>query len=194
MKLTEIKDQWTNMTDSPLEKESKGTYAGLRFTPESKEAVMHYLRQNNIPKPTDIDKLHVTLLYSRKHLSDYVPAGKLDTHHECHPAGFDVWKTKPPEGENQTEGWNALVMKFNAPSVVARHKELMAKHEATYDFPDYKPHITMSYNIGDMDHSALPPFTAPLHLNEEYDEELDLDWAANKGTKRGHRKQQVRDE
>jgi 2'-5' RNA ligase len=65
----------------------------------------------------------------------------------------------------------------------------MKKHDATYDFPEYKPHITLSYDIGDLDEKNLPDigkYVDEIGIDEEYGEDLDLNWAKNKGVKKGN--------
>ena len=74
---------------------------------------------------------------------------------------------------------NCLIMEFECVKLTARHKELMEEHDATYDFDEYKTHITFSYDIGEMDHKDLPAFTGPVDIVEEYGEDLDIDWAQN---------------
>jgi hypothetical protein len=159
----------------------KGTYAGVRYSPESIEAVQTFLKEHSIPNPVADDKIHTTLLYSRKFLPNYEPKGKLAKPMQAKFHQYDVWKTSPQD-ETQ-EKWNCLVMKLKCPELEALHKQYMDEHKATYDYPVYTPHVTLSYNIGDYDITKLPNFTAPLHITEEYGEELNLDWANTHGTK-----------
>jgi hypothetical protein len=44
---------------------------------------------------------------------------------------------------------------------------------ATYDFPDYKCHITLSYDIGDLTVDDLHKPDFPIILDHEYKEDLD---------------------
>jgi hypothetical protein len=77
-------------------------------------------------------------------------------------------------------------MKFKCEELNARHKELMDEHDATYDFPEYKTHVTLSYDIGDMDETKLPDVIktiGEMKIVKEYGEDLDLDWAKNNTSK-----------
>jgi hypothetical protein len=66
-------------------------------------------------------------------------------------------------------------MKLNAPTVVARHLQIMAEYGATYDFPVYTPHITLSYNFaGNVE--SLPAYNESIVLGNEYVEDLKIDW------------------
>lgn len=154
----------------------RGTYAGVRFSDATKEAITEYIKENDIPNGTAKDQLHCTLLYSRKYCPDYEPAGKLDQMIVGKPGQFQVWEGQPDEDGHKP---NCLVLEFECAELVDRHNELMEEHGATFDYPEYKTHVTFSYDIGDMDDSELPEFTAPIEIVEEYGERLDLDWAKN---------------
>jgi len=149
-----------------------GTYAALKFDQPSTDDIEAYQAHNKIPNPVPSDKLHVTLLYSRRHMAGFKPRGRLESLIKARVAGFDVWDTQ--------DGKKALVARLDAPELVARHRELMDKYNGTYDFPEYKPHTTLSYDVGpDFDHQNLPPFGPVLTLDNEFGEDLDLDWKAD---------------
>ena len=158
----------------------KGTYAGVRFGDDTKDAVNEYITKNNIPNSTPTDKLHCTLLYSRKYCPDYEPQGKLDPVLVGSPGKFQVWEGQPDSNGHKP---NCLIMEFDCAKLTARHNDLMEEHNATYDFDEYKTHITFSYDIGDMDIKELPSFTGPINIVEEYGEDLDIDWAQNNAKK-----------
>lgn len=153
----------------------KGTYAAVRFSQKTIDAIRKYCEANNIPNPVPTKKLHTTLLYSRKYCPNYTPIGDYEKQLVGTPIGFDVWKSQPTDKfPNPT---SCLVLKYKCPELVARHKELMDTHGATFDYPEYNPHITLSYNVGDIDISSLPEFDAPIEITSEYGKELDLGWA-----------------
>lgn len=159
-----------------VEKSKKGTYAGAHFSDSTKKALGQYCEDNEIPNAINPDKFHTTILYSRKHLPEYKAAGVYDPMMVGKPKDtFHAWKTSPsdPEAEKTT----CLILTFDCPELNARHKELMDEHDATYDYDEYKTHITLSYNIGDLDIEKLPPFKGDIEIVDEYQEELNLDWA-----------------
>jgi 2'-5' RNA ligase len=146
-----------------------GTYAAMKFDSRSEGRIARYMLDNKIPNPLDPHKLHVTLLYSRKYMEGFKARGTLESPMAVTVAGFDVWDTQDKQ--------RALVARLDAPELVSRHKELMDKYKGTYDFPDYKPHFTLSYNVGtEFDSSALLPFNDTLKLATEYGEDLNTDW------------------
>ena len=162
--------------------QNKGTYSGVKFDDNTVNAVLKYIKDNKIPEGLPGNKLHSTVLYSRKYLPDYSPAGDYDEALEGTPTTFDVW---PSENDDGTTS-KCLVLKYDCKGLNKRHKELMDEHKATYDFPKYEPHITFSYNIGDLDIKKLPDIKSVLpniKVVHEYGEDLDLNWAITKGTK-----------
>lgn len=158
-------------------KQERGTYAGVRFDTATVDAIEKYMKDNDIPKAVSGDKLHTTLLYSRKYLPDYKATGKLTPHLIGTPTEFVVWKTSGDDGK---EPANCLVLMYSCPALVKRHKELMKEYDATYDFDEYKTHITLSYDIGDLDIKTLPEIKKTIKsivIVEEYQEDLNLSWA-----------------
>jgi hypothetical protein len=160
-----------------LQETKKGTYAGVRFSEQTKHNIRTYIADNRIPRPLSVSKLHTTLLYSRKYCPDYEPLGMLDKPIIAKPAEWDVFMTRPTKGEPT----RCLVLKLFCPDLVARHMNLMGELQAEYDFLEYTPHISLSYNIGDYDINTLPPVDFDIEIVEEYGKDLDLDW----GTKNG---------
>lgn len=168
MKLAEI------MTEA---NQTKGTYAGTYFDTATTEAVKKYVKDNKIPKPVNMSKLHTTVLYSRKYLPEFKAAGKYDTPMVGKPIELVIWKT---QGDDDKEPSNCLVLKYDCPELVARHKSLMKEHGATFDYDEYTPHITLSYDIGDMSIDQLTDIKKAIpriNIVEEYGEDLNLDWA-----------------
>lgn len=149
---------------------AKGTYAALRVLDNSCNGLYEYCRANKIPvrKSQFDERLHVTLIYSRVHCPKmFAEPGII---YNCEFKDFEIFT-----GGN---GKKALVALLHAPLVEARHLQLMAKHGASYDFPVYHPHITLSYDYtgSDEDFASLPPIEFGIKLGKEYVEDLDLDW------------------
>jgi hypothetical protein len=160
------------------QEQTKGTYAAVNFDKSTTDAVAKYIVDNDIPNGLKTDKMHCTVLYSRKHCPDYEPLGKIDPAWIGTPTKLEVWESRGKLRDEDTT--RCLVMKFTCDKLNARHEKLMKEHDATYDFPDYKTHITLSYDIGDMDETKLPDIkdaVKEIKIVEEYSEDLDLDWA-----------------
>lgn len=153
----------------------KGTYAGVSFDEETLKKITNFIKENKIPNAVPADKLHTTLLYSRKYLPDYKAQGEIDPPYVGTPKEFDVWESQE---DNNGEKTKCLVLKYSCKELEKRHEYLMDEHDATYDFDQYRPHITFSYNIGDLDVSELDPSSiGDIVIVKEYQEDLNLNWA-----------------
>jgi hypothetical protein len=130
-----------------------GTYAGARFSAASKDAIAQYIKKHNIPNAPNPDSLHTTILYSRKFLPEFSAKGPYEPTIKAVPTGFESWPSQPDENGHRK---NCLVLTFDAPDLVKRHESLMDTHKATYDFDEYKPHVTFSYDAGDRNPDRMP--------------------------------------
>lgn len=162
MKLEEVADN------------KKGTYAGVKYSDKTTEQLQDFVKEYDIPNTVPKSKYHGTILYSRKFLPEYKPQGKIDP----------PWKGSNPRlsvFKSDKDKTNCLVIEYDCKDQVKRHKELMKEHEATYDWPEYKCHITVSYDIGELDPNDMDvkKFVEDIEIVKEYHEDLDLDWAQN---------------
>ncbi|AUM58489.1 RNA ligase [Proteus phage phiP4-3] len=139
-----------------------GTYVGAKFSGVTLDAIEQLQRDLKVPFPVPREKLHSTILYSRKPV-DYIPnsgsfklsnQGKLDTF-------------------VSQSGKRCLVLKYESEYLQQRHDYGMIIG-GTHDYPEYTPHITLSYDIGELKISG--EYEVPIILDYEYVEPLDLDW------------------
>jgi len=153
----------------------KGTYAGLHFDKETIERLLEYSKRNHVPKALAADEYHSTLLYSRKYLPEYEPQGKLDNSMLATPLALEIWES--PANAFKDNDTNCLILKYECQDQVDRFNELMDAHDATYDYDEYKPHTTLSYDVGDLSLEDLEDVSTigDLTLVDEYSEELNLD-------------------
>jgi len=159
------------LTELMEKKEPAGTYAGYHYDKDGVALLSKYAKDAKLPNPLDPAKTHTTLLYSKKPCPNYEPLGKLESPIKCKINKMEVWPTQSKK--------NALVVTLTAPDMCKRHKELMDEHGATYDFDEYKPHITLSYDIGDLDVDKLPEIkdtVKEIDAVEEYGEDIKDEW------------------
>lgn len=143
----------------------KPTYAALTFDKESVDKLKKLLK--HVPNPTQSNDFHVTVLYSRTPIS-YRAEGKLEKPIKVKVIGYDIFKSQ--------SGKNCIVLKLAAEELVKRHEKLMKETGASYDHDEYKPHVTLTYDAGDVDLDSLPSVEGmELTLDGEYSEELDPD-------------------
>lgn len=146
------------------EANDEGLYVAALYDADTCRKLSEYQRKFNIPNPTPESGFHTTIVYSR------VPVDFEEMH--------TVDETVNP-AFSQIEVWpndygNVLVLKIFSPYLHLRFQEAMAAG-ATYDFPEYQPHVTLSYDIGDWDHKQLKLPDFPLVITGEYSEPLYFD-------------------
>ena len=152
-----------------IESPEDGTFAGAKFSDGSIQALKKFADANNIPNQTPTEDYHSTLLFSHTPLPDYEPWGAYKEALTAIPKYATIFG----EGDEK-----ALVIVLNAPGLVKRHKYLMSKHpEATWDYDEYIPHVTLSYNVGDFDPNSINVTNiGPLEFVEEYASDIESDW------------------
>lgn len=110
------------------------------------------------------DDLHVTICFSRSPLDwGTIPA---DT----------TFHTSEGGKRYLARFGRALVLGFEDPALTARH-EAFSEAGASYDFDEYRAHVTITYNTEGVDLAALEPYTGPLEFGPEDYSELNLSWA-----------------
>jgi hypothetical protein len=72
----------------------------------------------------------------------------------------------------------ATVLTFASDELQARWR-FLRDAGASFDFPTYQPHVTFTYEPGDVDLDQIEPFPGPLMFGPEIFVEIDPDWASN---------------
>lgn len=119
------------------------------------------------------DDLHVTVTYSKTPV-DWMKMG-----------GFWGWTGDnghhivPPGGPRLIErfGDNAIVLVFFSGHLEHRHRE-MREAGASWDHAGYYPHVTITYDAGDIDLSQIEPYRGELRFGPEMFEPIVEDWQA----------------
>jgi hypothetical protein len=114
--------------------------------------------------------MHVTVLYSKQPVDPMV----MGEGWSSDPDGGLVIKAGGPRALERF-GEGAVVLQFASWSLQSRHNE-MVQAGASHDFPDFLPHVTISYQAGDLDLEAIKPYAGELRFGPEIFEPLDLDW------------------
>lgn len=117
--------------------------------------------------------LHVTLMYSK----DAVEWPK-DTDAD----EITIRSTKGRAVTALGDG-GAVVLKFESTTLKRRWQELIDKG-ASWSHDDYTPHITITWDAGDVDISKMKPYDGPIVLGPEVFQEVDDGWKATHTEKR----------
>ena len=72
----------------------------------------------------------------------------------------------------------AVVLLFNSSELAWRHEAIRRDAGASWDYPEYQPHVTITYAGGDIDLSKVEPYRGKLLFGPEIFQELDEDWSS----------------
>jgi 2'-5' RNA ligase len=150
-----------------------GTYVGVRFDDETKQKIQSLMDEIKLNSRVPLDKLHSTVLYSDgKTLSDFKSSG--DIQQSAKPKQFSLFKN------SENPETNCLVVELESDYLNDRFNSLTKEYEITPKFPDYKPHITLSYDYqGDLPDNSLLDKLGIVNISSEYDEPINRDFAKN---------------
>lgn len=113
------------------------------------------------------EDLHVTITYSRSPV-DWMKMG----------SAWDDEVKIPRGGARLVEKFGeARVLLFNSNMLRWRHDE-MVEAGASWDHPEYQPHITISYDPDSPDLSEIEPYQGEIVLGPELFEEVNEGWRA----------------
>jgi hypothetical protein len=141
----------------------QGLYLAAFFSDETTQRIEEYLIGNKIPNSVARSSLHTTIVYSRAPV-EMEPIHTIDVLIPASNCHLEIWDT--PSGRT-------LVLKFFSPYFLIRFNEAMALG-ASYDYDEYKPHISLSYDVGpDFTIDHLPTIDFDINVVGEYSEVLD---------------------
>jgi 2'-5' RNA ligase len=112
--------------------------------------------------------MHVTIAFSRKPL-DWVKAGEAwDSEIEIAEGGARMMESFGENGE-------AKVLLFSSSQLSWRHEQIK-EAGASWDHPEYQPHITISYDPDGPDIKDIEPYRGKIVLGPEIFQEVNEDW------------------
>ena len=129
-------------------KHQNGTYASLKLSKESSK-ILHDWCMEWIGKSVDANTYHCTIMYSR------VPVPLAD---DITPILPIVAETNSFEIFQSGDGTNCLVLRVESPEIEKLHFQTR-QLGASYDYPEYKPHVTLCVNFKDEILPILPDFS-----------------------------------
>lgn len=145
------------------EEKKPGVYCGFKLDKEDAKHLVKWAKGEGVKNVYEPDDMHVTLAYSRDYF-EYEPEGILK----------DPIVTKTREPKFLGKDKNVLVMTLESKELQKRFKECIDAG-ASYDFPDYIPHVTISGDPGDIKLEHLEPLRTTITLVSDYSELLDLE-------------------
>jgi len=127
--------------------------------------LLAWAKKQGLTPTVPADDLHVTILYSKTAVDWFGMAGE----------GWDWSSVEVGEGGPRfvERFGDAIVLRFSDTTLRYRHEGMIARG-ASSDFPDYNPHVTISYDVpADFDLSKVEPFTGALKFGHEIFEAID---------------------
>lgn len=140
---------------------STGLYVCAKYSEQTLDEIEALQRALKVPNPVPRAKIHSTILYSRVNVPYVASSGSFEV---SKTGTLEVW---------QTQDGPTLVYVLDSDYLRTRHMYGRAIG-GTHDFPDYTPHITLSYNVGPMKFSGKHDVN--VILSHEKAEPLKLDW------------------
>jgi phage-related protein (TIGR01555 family) len=135
--------------------------------------LIKWAKANGFKQTLTADDMHVTVLYSRQPVDPMKMGEAWDSDEK---GGMTIKPGGPRALERFGEG--AVVLQFASWSLVSRHDD-MIRNGASHDFPEYLPHITLTYEAPEgLDLAKIVPYSGELQFGPEIFEPLDLDWKA----------------
>lgn len=150
----------------------------IRRDVQNGKDLVAWAKKQGFNTTTPADELHCTICYSKQPV-DWMAMGN------------DGGWTTGPDGKNEihvSEGGPRLVEPMGDQGAVAllfQHEALKYRNEdlrrkgASWDYKAYQPHITITWDKGDLDLSTVEPYTGRIILGPEVFEEIDEGWQDN---------------
>lgn len=119
------------------------------------------------------DGLHVTVIHTRTPL-DWIKVGQAGEW----TSEDDGELVIAPGGPRLMERFgDAVVLQFASSRLTWRHEDIKRLGAQT-DYPEYQPHVTISWDAADIDLATVEPYKGKIVLGPEIFEEVDENWRA----------------
>ena len=130
-------------------KHKDGTYVSMDLSEPSRELMDNFVEMNlGLTERVDKSTYHITVIYSRTPVPSAEQYKGYGDEQPARVTGYEVFPTK-------NDG-KCLVMRLECPFAELLNKQLTAQG-ATSDYAEYKPHMTIAYDIKqDIDPEELP--------------------------------------
>lgn len=138
------------------------------------DEIIKWAKDQGFPTTLPPDDLHVTVCYSREPV-DWMKMGQSWYGGSADHSGNI---TVDPGGPRLVEKFgNAIVLLFSSSDIQCRH-DMMVASGASHDFPDYQPHITITYDPQGLPWESIEPYRGKIELGPEIFEEVNEDWSS----------------
>ncbi len=134
-------------------------------------AIIDWAKAQGFETTLPAEDLHVTVAYSKTPV-DWMAVAQ-------------AWTNKPNGNLSSSAGGPRMVEKFGEGAIVLlfNNTELTWRHQdildagGSWDFPEYQPHITFTYQPGSVDLDQVEPYRGVIELGPEIFEEITPSWS-----------------
>jgi hypothetical protein len=152
-----------------IEQQDNGVYIGCHYVDDSVRLIDSLAKSIGIHdfKP---DTMHTTIIYSGKPGGEHPGFEKTPITGSARIKGIEIFKSR--------QNTNVLVVTLDSPFLSSYHHTFMAEHNYTYDYDEYKPHITLTYAYASDEIPVISDefMNKILTVSEIYYEPLNLNW------------------
>jgi hypothetical protein len=135
--------------------------------------ILAHFREQGVGDLVAATDMHVTITYSRQPVNWMAMGEAWGSELVVNAGGARLMEAF---GESK----DTAVLAFVSSSLSWRHEE-MVRAGATWDWPEYQPHVSISYAFtGDID--AIEPWRGEIKLGPEIFEALDENWSSKEGS------------
>lgn len=132
-------------------------------------AIIKHFKDQGFKTTLPEGDMHVTIAYSRTPVDWMKISEPWEDEIRIVPGGARLMEAFGPNGE-------AKVLIFNSSHLAWRHEEIK-RSGATWDWPDYQPHVTISFDPEAPDLSSINPYIDEIILGPELFEEVKDNWS-----------------
>jgi phage-related protein (TIGR01555 family) len=135
--------------------------------------IVAWAKAQGFTKTIPAGDMHVTIAFSRQPV-DWMKAGSAWAENDkgqltIKPGGARLIERLGADGK-------AVVLLFSSSELSWRHEDIKRNAGASWDWPEYQPHITISYDARDMDLAKVKPYSGEIVFGPEIFEEVKNDW------------------
>lgn len=154
-------------TDAIVDTAPRSLYVSRKVL-NAQEILEHYKAQG-IENLVAVGDMHVTIIYSREPVDWMKMGASWNGELTIVAGGPRIMDLFGPDK-------NTVVLTFVSGELNYRHED-MVSNGASWDWPEYQPHISISFDF-DGDIEAVEPWTGEIKFGPEIFKEIDEDWKA----------------
>lgn len=129
-----------------------GVYVCTLLDDQTKEELIQYITDYQIPNAVTKEQLHSTLIYSDSNVLDLKPICDYPNPLIGQSIGIEIWDG--PSIESNTKKY--LVLTFKCDGLLDRHQQILNEYNIQHKYSEFISHVTLSYDVSDFDIALLP--------------------------------------